>query len=749
MIGETVSHYQILEKLGEGGMGVVYKAEDLRLRRPVALKFLPPELTRDPDAKARFLHEAQAVAALDHPHICNIHEIDETDDGQLFIVMACYDGETLQDRIARGPLPVVEAMNILQQVAAGVRQAHARGIVHRDLKPANIFITAEEQVKVVDFGLAKLGGQTQMTRAGTTLGTVAYMSPEQARGEEAGPQSDIWSLGIVLHEMITGQTPFAADHAQAVLYRIQSEELPPLSTVKPDLSGGIERIVVRALTKNPQTRYRNVDELLADLATVQQTQTARTTPAVTGPQGPTPSVAVLPFVNMSADPENEFFSDGLAEELINALSRIEGLDVAARTSTFRFRGQDVDIREIGRQLRVGAVVEGSVRKAGRQVRVMAQLIDVGTGYHVWSERFDRQLADIFAIQDEITLAIVEQLQARLLPRQETPRVRRYTYNLDAYELFLKGRYYWNQLSPEGYTRSFEFFEQAIALDPRYAPAHARLGIHYQSQAFWGEMPPEPVFAKSMEMVKTALEIDDAIPVAHACRAVNTWVAHRDLSQAEQEFRHTIDLDPTLALHRANYAMFLFLSRRRTEEAIQEAEKAIKLDPLSGMIQAWANSVLAAAGQHEQAVRQLQKAQALDSDYYQLPLFLCQAQLFAGKFEEAVAAGARAVELSGGSSIAETFLICALAQAGMDQEAVARFEQLQARARSAHVSPTFFSWCHAARGELDEAVARLEEAASGQDGWLVCYGMLPPPMQAPDARIVALLQRHGLAPDTNP
>ncbi|MFH1844254.1 MAG: protein kinase [bacterium] len=746
MIGETVSHYRILARLGAGGMGVVYKAEDTRLRRPVALKFLPPELTRDPEAKARFLHEAQAAATLDHPNICNIHEIDETSDGQMFIVMACYDGETLQDRIARGPLPVVEAMDISQQAARGVRQAHAQGIVHRDLKPANIFLTAEGQVKVVDFGLAKLGGQTRMTRAGTTLGTVAYMSPEQARGEDAAPQSDIWSLGIVLHEMLTGRTPFAAENAQAALYRIQSEEPQPLTAIRPELSAGLERIVARALAKDNTARYQTMDELLADLDSVRQTLTARAAAVPGGRQQPTPSVAVLPFVNMSADPENEFFGDGLAEELINALSRIEGLDVAARTSTFRFRGRDVDIREIGRQLQVGAVVEGSVRKAGQQVRVTAQLIDVGTGYHVWSERFDRQLADIFAIQDEITLAIVEQLQARLLPREAAPHVRRYTDNLDAYELFLKGRYYWNMLSPEGYARSFEYFQQAIALDPRYAPAYAWLGIHYQSQAFWGETPPAPVFEKSKQMVKKALEIDDTFPVAHACRACNTWIADRDFQRAEREFIYTLELDPTLALHQLNYSMFLLLSLRRAEEAVVEAEKAIKLDPLSGVVQAWANSVLAGAGQHEQAIQRLEQAQQLAPDYYQLPLFLCQAHLFAGQPEAAVVNATRAVELSQGASVAETFLICALTMAGEHQQGTATFLKLQERARQSYVPPTFFSWCHAARGELDEAVLRLEEAISGNDSWPICYRMLPSPMRSHDHRILALLERSGQRPN---
>ena len=407
MIGQTISHYRILEKLGEGGMGVVYKAQDTKLKRTVALKFLPPEYTRDADAKARFIHEAQAASALQHNNICTIHDIDGTDDGRLFIVMDCYEGEPLKEKIARGPMKLEEAVEIAVQVASGLSKAHEKGIVHRDIKPGNVIITTDGIAKIVDFGLAKLAGQTMITKAGKTLGTVAYMSPEQARGEKVDHRTDIWSLGVVLYEMLTGRLPFRGEHEAAMLYSVVHEEPQPISSFRSDLPPDIESNITKMLQKDPGKRFQHIRELLAQLDTMKKTNETKVGKAL-------PSIAVLPFVNMSPDPENEYFSDGLAEELINALSKLVGLRVTARTSAFRFRGKDLDIREIGKQLNASTVLEGSVRKAGNRLRITAQLINVADGYHLWSEKYDRELEDVFIIQDEISLAIVEKLKLALL-----------------------------------------------------------------------------------------------------------------------------------------------------------------------------------------------------------------------------------------------------------------------------------------------------------------------------------------------
>jgi len=474
MIGKTISHYRILEKLGQGGMGIVYKAEDTKLKRTVALKFLPPELTRDADAKARFIREAQAAAALDHPDICTIYEIDEAED-RTFISMAYIDGERLKDKIERGPLKLEDAVEIAIHIAQGLQAAHEKGIIHRDIKSANVMLTASGQVKVMDFGLAKLAGTTAVTREGTTLGTAGYMSPEQARGEGADSRTDIWSLGVVLYEMLTGLLPFRGEYEQALTYQIMNAAPEPITSLRTGVSMELERIVTKCLEKNRDERYQNSADFIADLHHLQRTlstgaKTAQRSTATAGrpahrvrwwfwgaplmvvaiiaaivffkmPHRATPpeekSIAVLPFIDMSPQRDQEYFCDGMTEELINRLSNIRGLSVPARTSAFMFKGKTGDIPEIGSKLKVRSVLEGSVRKAGDELRITAQLINVADGYHLWSETYDRKLEDVFAIQDEISAAIVNALQVKLTP-QETRKISEHPIdNVRAYECYLK------------------------------------------------------------------------------------------------------------------------------------------------------------------------------------------------------------------------------------------------------------------------------------------------------------------------
>ena len=385
MIGETISHYRILEKLGEGGMGVVYKAEDIKLQRTVAIKFLPPDLARDPEARARFIQEAQAASTLDHPNICTIHEINETAEGQIFICMSYYEGVTLKKKIEHEPLTLEEAIGIAECIVRGLVKAHGNSVVHRDIKPANILVTADGQVKILDFGLAKLAGQKRLTRTGTTVGTVAYMSPEQTRGDAITFSTDIWSLGVVLYEMITGRLPFEGEYEQAVIYSIVNEPPRSIRDLRSDVPFELEQVVIKALAKDPDERYVQASDILSDLGSIKRTIESKAEMEVTAEPEPVPSIAVLPFVNMSPDPENEYFGDGLAEELINALTQLKELHVAARTSAFTFRGRETDIREIGKKLDVSTVLEGSVRRAGNRLRIMAQLINIADGYHLWSE----------------------------------------------------------------------------------------------------------------------------------------------------------------------------------------------------------------------------------------------------------------------------------------------------------------------------------------------------------------------------
>ncbi len=709
-----------MKKLGEGGMGVVYKAEDTKLKRPVALKFLPAEYTSDPEAKQRFLQEARAASALDHPHICTIHAIDETEDGKIFIVMACYEGKSLRELIGKGSLQVEQALDIADQIAEGLTEAHKKHIVHRDIKPANILIAKDGGIKIVDFGLAKLAGLTRLTRTGTTLGTVAYMSPEQARGEEVDGRTDIWSLGVILYEMLTGELPFKGDYEQAVLYSVLNENPASMTQIKESIPADLERIVSTALEKDKDKRYKQANDLLTDLRTARK----KVKPEYLQQEFPVKdanvSIAVLPFINMSPDPENAYFGDGLAEELINALTRLEGVRVAARTSAFSFRGKDVDIREIGKKLDVTTVLEGSVRKAGNRLRVTAQLINIADGYHIWSERYDREMNDIFELQDEITLAIVEQLKVKLMPRKkDAPVIKRFTENLEAYSLLLQGRYHWHSLTAEGWLKSRECFKKAVELDPDYALAHTWMAVWLQSQTYWGDVSPADSYQMGRESVEKALRLDDSLGMAHGVLAVIYWSFDWNWAAAEREFKRSLELEPDSALGRANYALFLMVLGR-DGEALEQADIARKLDPLSTVVNTWVGMVPLYADRTDEAILHMRKVIEMDPLYWQPYAHITGAYLDKSMGEEAVASAEKAFELSGGSSVSRMLLALAYNQAGRKRDSEEQLDLLKQKARDVYVSPMLFAWIYTARGDVEEAKRWLRKAVDGRDVWTSWY-----------------------------
>jgi serine/threonine protein kinase/Tfp pilus assembly protein PilF len=617
MLGKTISHYRILEKLGEGGMGVVYKAEDTKLKRLVALKFLPPELTRDAESKARFIQEAQAASALDHPNICTIYEVGGTEEGQTFIAMAYYGGEDLKTRIERGPLKLDEALDIAAQIAQGLAKAHSQEIVHRDIKPANILVTQDGLVKIVDFGLAKLAG-AKLTKTGRTLGTAQYMSPEQARGEAFDHRTDIWSLGIVLYEMITGAHAFPGEYEQATLYAIMNEEPSPVTALRAGVPLELERIVGKCLQKDPRERYQSAADLIADLLHLEKTigagkQSRRLRPPpATGaargarawylvasiillaaivaivyvrmqPRRPSTapsSIAVLAFTDMSPGKDQGYFCDGMTEAIINRLGNIEELKVPARTSVFAFKEKEHDIREIGRKLQVQTVLEGSVQKSGNRLRITAQLINVADGYHLWSQVYDREVKDVFAIQDEISSAIVTALKLSVTREERQKLSEAPIDNVAAYECYLKARDYIWQFSESSLDSAIQYLENGIAIVGDNALLYSAL-----AQAYWQYVNigvgQEDDIARAEGYAEKALALDPNFSMAHEVLAS----IHKDfLGNPQEAIRHytmalAADSNELDALQKLAYSYIVTMGRPAAAEPLMARASQIgPLDP---------------------------------------------------------------------------------------------------------------------------------------------------------------------------
>ena len=678
--GARLGPYETVSLIGAGGMGEVYKAQDTRLKRLVALKLLSPELTRDETTKQRFLQEAQAASALDHPNICTIHEINETPDGQLYLVMTYYEGETLKEKIAHGPLAIGEALDIAIQVGQGLAEAHGAGIVHRDIKPANLLIAKAGVVKILDFGLAKLAGSDSITQTtGTRLGTVAYMSPEQARGQRVDQRTDIWSLGVVLYEMVAGHPPFQREQGDAIVYAILREKPTALTGLRTGVPMDLERVVTRALSKQADDRSQTVADLLSELRAVKR---AHQDGATAGEQA-VPSIAVLPFRNMSADPEQDYFCEGLAEELIDALARLGGLQVVARTSAFQFKGQAQDLRRIGEQLNVKTVLEGSVRKAGNRLRINAQLINTANGYHLWSERYDRDMDDIFAVQDDIARTVVEKLKVKLLGTADTPLVRKPTDNLAAYNLVLQGRYYSVRGTGPALKKALACFTQALALEPAYAQAHAGIATAQAIRAIVSLAAPHTVMPEAKEAALEALALDETVADAHAALAVALHFYDWDWAGAEREYRRALELNPGDTFARCAYAQLLGMVGR-VDESVAEARSAVERDPVAPFCRYILAQQFVMARRFEEAIAESHAAIELDSSYNHLYMSLGWGLAGLGRHDEAVDAFRQQVIAAAGDSFAQGWLGWALGLAGHRQEALTILGDLEGRRSQEYV-----------------------------------------------------------------
>ena len=724
--GVHIGPYEILGLLGSGGMGEVYKAHDTRLHRVIALKTLLPEKIAHAERKQRFLLEAQAASRLNHPNIVTIYDVLE-ENGVCFIAMEYVAGITLDLHCSGTGLPVKDAVRYGMEMADALAAAHSAGIIHRDLKPANIIITADGRVKLLDFGLAKLTDVTVpaaeaetaagLTNTGQVVGTAAYMSPEQAEGRELDARTDIFSFGLILYEMLCGQRAFRGDSWISTLASILRDEPRPFPEIHAAVPELLKQHVTRCLSKDPAQRFQSmleVKQALAEAASApavaSSASSSSSAVAVVKQEEPV-SIAVLPFANLSADKENEYFSDGLAEEIINALAKVPELRVIARTSAFTFRGQEKDLRTIAEKLKVGTILEGSVRRIGNHVRVTAQLIKVADESHLWSERYDREMTDIFAIQDDISQAIASALKVKLA----SPRRR--TDNIEAYQSYLKGLYWYQRYNPESLAKAKAAFERALELDPSYAPAYAGLAVFYYGLGALSIKRMIDMAPLAKSAAQRALDIDPTLSEAHSVLGLVVGAVEYDWKTAKKHFQAGMALDPVPPLVRLRYGLYFLTPLHRYDEAMVQYQRALETDPLSMMAHFGLAFVLYCKRQYDQAIEHAARAADLYPEYWLVHLAMGLALSQKGALREAIVSLEKTVQLSPSFSLASGFLAAACARSGDVGRAEKVIEELRERSSRQYVSSTGFAVYYAASGEVEKMFEFLQTAFADRDPYV--------------------------------
>ncbi|MBN1504826.1 MAG: protein kinase [Candidatus Eisenbacteria bacterium] len=702
MIGKTVSHYHILGKLGQGGMGVVYRAEDTKLMRQVALKFLSPELVRNPEAVDLFVQEARAASALDHPNICTIHEIEEADEGQIFIAMACYEGETLKQRLASGPLSVETALDIAMQVGDGLREAHRRGIVHRDINSLNIMITDSGRAKIMDFGVAKLAGTPGTSGPKTMVGTVAYVSPEQVGYEEVDHRTDIWSLGVVLYEMLSGKLPFNADYEQALVYSILNEEPKPLAEFRPDVPEALQQVVSRALEKDREKRYQDVEEFLHDLGV------SSAVGAVLSERRH--SIVVLPFEDISPGRDNEYFSDGLTEELINDLSMVRSLRVISRTSAMKLKGTTKDSKTIGKELNAQYLLEGSVRKSGDSLRINAQLIDAANDVTVWADKYSGGLQDVFSMQEKVSRAIVDALKLRLTPEETKGILERPIDNAYAYECYLKANQEVVRMTEDALERALTYLRNGLEVVGENALLYAGMAYAYWQYVNIGARQEDYV-EKAEEYVGKAFELDPSSPKGHLILGLIYQAVRGDQQQSVRHFKRVLAVEPNnpdaLAWLTIGYSVV-----GRTAEALPLGERLVKIEPLASRAFSALSEVYYYGGEFEEACEVMKRALDLDPLNPARQLWYAYTLVYSGRRQEGVAQVEEAARRAPGHFYVKLGLLLQYALKG-DRATVAEVVTPDL-VETAKRDPQYSNWIgafYAALGDTENSLDWLENSVS--------------------------------------
>jgi TolB-like protein/predicted Ser/Thr protein kinase/lipoprotein NlpI len=746
--GSTIAgRYQILEELGRGGMGVVYKAEDTKLKRTVALKFLPPEPTHIQEVKERFMREAQAAAALDHPNICTVYEFDEAE-GKAFISMAYIEGQSLRKKIEAGPLELNEALKIATQIAEGLQEAHKKGVVHRDIKSANIMVTEKNQAKIMDFGLARTTGGSLLTKEGSTMGTIAYMSAEQACGEEVDHRTDIWSLGVVLYEMFSGQLPFKGERDQSVVYSILNEKPKPVSDLRSEIPMSIAQVMSKALEKNPDERYQQVEELLDDLKSIsagivpeeikvrlRKAKLVRRKKAIlyagaagliiiaavialslfTGPAEAIDSIAVLPLENLTGDAEQEYFVDGVTDELIGQLAQIGALRVISRRTAMQYKGSEKSLPEIARELNVDAVVEGTVYQVGENVRIRVQLIDaLPEERNLWAHTYERAGTDVLVMYGEMARAIADNTKVELTSDEKTRLASARKVDPEAYEAYLKGMSHWYKLTPPDLDAALQYFESALEKDPDYALALTGIALVWIGRNQFGSVQPSVAVPKAQEAALKALELDNTLAEVHfVLAALRTWHdGEWNWKAAEKSFLRAIELNPNYPDARVYYSNLLcYLDR--PDEALAQAERALELDPLNSLFMSIYGSVLLSLGRYDEATKQVRNALKTSPNDPVAHSILQEVYHIKGQYEQALAEAKATFTAWGQGPFVEVI------EQGYEKDGYAgamrlAAETLEAFSQEAFISPFFIAFVYAASGDKEKSLEWLEKAYEIKD-----------------------------------